>query len=329
MCGIVKGCILSGCSAAGVRPSFFPLSLRYNTGGVNIFLRSASFDAGGDRMDRTMYLLKYEYLKNSPVKNITFQSHDNYEIFYFHEGSGHYLIGDTIHVLTVGSLIIMHGMTLHTPFSQEPSLPYVRTLVNFDPAYFRMASEQLFGCKILEPFEMLGNGKVQLTDTEKAEFEAVLAIMNGLYNKQDAISYYRFHLALLDCLLLIYTYFQKPVAGTRGSLSGKAHHVQQVLYYLEQHYKEDLTLDRVAEHLHLNKHYLSRVFRQVTGMTLFEYLSIRRINQAKVLFLIEPDKTIADICYDIGFNNNSHFSRVFKQMVGMTPEHYRGKLKSQ
>lgn len=281
-------------------------------------------------MERKMYLLKYEYLKSSPVKNISFQSHDNYEIFYFHEGSGHYLIGDTIHALRPGTLIIMHGLTLHTPFSQEPSLPYIRTLVNFDPAYVRIASEQMFGFKILEPFEKLGNDKLVLNEQEKTEFEAVLAKMNELYNKpeSDDVSYNRFRLAFLDCLFLIYSYFQKPVADTRPALSGKAHHVQQVLRYLEQHFKEELTLDRIAENLHLNKHYLTRVFRQVTGMTLFEYLSVRRINQAKVLFLIKPDQTIAEICYDIGFNNNSHFSRVFKQLVGMTPERYRGKLKS-
>ncbi|MFC5649116.1 AraC family transcriptional regulator [Paenibacillus solisilvae] len=275
-----------------------------------------------DASKDSFYLLKYEYKKSSPARAGSFQSHDNYEIFYFHEGQGNYLIGDRIHSLVPGTLIIMHGMTLHSPSSLEGH-PYVRTLINFDPTYIRAASEQLFDVDALEPFVRLSNYMIRLESAEKAEFETILAKMDRLYSLREPAASDRFRLAFLDVLFVIYGLLQKPVLEQSRHAKEKDQHVGQALAYLEQHFRDEVTLAQLERELHLNRSYLSRIFRKVTGVTIFNYLYRRRINQAKIEFLIEPNRSVTDICYLSGFSNLSHFSRVFKQLEGISPNEYR------
>ncbi|MFE5318024.1 AraC family transcriptional regulator [Paenibacillus sp. NPDC056579] len=275
-----------------------------------------------------LYLLQYEYLKDVPVPEGHFQSHDNYEIFYFHEGKGNYLIGDKIHVLMPGTLIVMHGLTLHMPKSFDGH-PYVRTLLNFDPGYFRAASEHVFSINPLEPFERLGNYKVQLNDADRAEFEDLLHKMNRLYRATDAVSHERFRVVCLEMLFFICQVLMKSGDEEVTFPSEKEQHVQNALTYIEKNYMTDICLDQLEEYLHINKYYLVRIFRETTGMTMFHYIYKRRINQAKILFLLEPEKSVTDVCYSIGFKNHSHFSKVFKQWEGKTPDQYRRLLKSQ
>ncbi|WP_433620365.1 AraC family transcriptional regulator [Paenibacillus cellulositrophicus] len=274
------------------------------------------------------YLLKYEYLKRVPVTAGNFQSHDHYEIFYFHEGKGQYLIGDKIHVLKPGTLIVMHGLTLHMPKSFEGH-PYVRTLLNFDPGYFRAASEHVFSINPLQPFERLRNYKVQLSMEEQGEFEEMLRKLNRLYSAPDAVSHERFRVLCLDALFFICQVLMKPVTEEAGFPSEKEQHAQNALSYIEKHYMTDIRLDQLQENLHINKYYLVRIFQEVTGMTIFHYIYRRRINQAKILFLLDPEKSVTDICYETGFKNHSHFSKVFKQWEGKTPTQYRRLVKSQ
>ena len=80
------------------------------------------------------------------------------------------------------------------------------------------------------------------------------------------------------------------------NLIEKELHVGQALAYLEQHYRDEVTLAQLERDLHLNRSYLSRLFRKVTGVMIFHYLYRRRINQAKMEFLLEPDRSVTDIC---------------------------------
>ena len=110
--------------------------------------------------------------------------------------------------------------------------------------------------------------------------------------------------------------------------SDKEQHVRDaVIRFLEAHYEQDVTLDDIAGALHLTKPYLSNLFKEVTGTTVFKYLYNRRINQAKMLFRLEPERTVSDVCSVVGFQHLAHFSRLFKATVESSPEVYRKTIK--
>lgn len=83
-----------------------------------------------------------------------------------------------------------------------------------------------------------------------------------------------------------------------------------------------VTREGIASHVHLNAAYLSRIFKKETGQSLMDYIIDEKIKQAKVL-LIESRTRISDICEALGYENFSHFSKMFKRVSGMTPQEYR------
>ncbi len=98
--------------------------------------------------------------------------------------------------------------------------------------------------------------------------------------------------------------------------------LEKVTMYIEDHIGEDLTLTRLADISYLNPSYLSRIFKQKYGNSLTEYISSRRIQEAKKQ-LAETTKKIHDIALDVGYLSVPSFNRVFKKMVGMSPVEYR------
>lgn len=99
------------------------------------------------------------------------------------------------------------------------------------------------------------------------------------------------------------------------------------------HRPEELSLSRMAEITYFNPAYLSRLFHQLTGETLSEYVSAARIRRANQLLQDSANK-IGDIGEAVAFSSSANFSRFYKKMMGCTPQEYReslvrGKLKKQ
>ena len=97
---------------------------------------------------------------------------------------------------------------------------------------------------------------------------------------------------------------------------------KKAIRYISQNFAGNITLEDVAEHVHLNAAYFSSLFKQSTGSTFREYLNMVRIEESKRL-LTTTDYSILDIALATGFEDQSYFSKVFKKHTGLTPKQYR------
>ncbi|WP_225446153.1 AraC family transcriptional regulator [Paenibacillus rhizovicinus] len=285
----------------------------------------------GSEMPLTMQWqqpIELMYRNDLPMPGAQFHSHAFYEMYYFQEGECNYLIGDKLITLQPGDLILMHGMTLHCP-NPSPEKPYIRTIIHMDPAYVHRILQPDTATMLLKPFENLRNIRISLSPADQAELEMLLAEMNRLYKRTNEagvrMSYDRFVIRVIELLHLIRDWCVAPV-NDREHRSLKEQHVQSVISYLEDHYALEITLDDIAGALHLTKPYLSNMFKDVTGTTVFKYLYNRRINQAKMMFRLEPRQSVSDVCRAVGFHQLPHFSRLFKTTVGESPESYRRRM---
>ncbi len=95
-----------------------------------------------------------------------------------------------------------------------------------------------------------------------------------------------------------------------------------LLKYVDQNYKENITLSTAAKELHLNANYVSQLFKKEAGVTFVYYITQKRLECAKNL-LTTTQKTITDIAIEVGFNDYFYFIKTFKKSVGMTPGQYR------
>ncbi|MDF2724648.1 MAG: AraC family transcriptional regulator [Paenibacillus sp.] len=267
------------------------------------------------------YLEAYYSEVGSKMK---FHSHSHFEIYYFHGGKANYLIGDKIIVLAPGDLILMNGMTLHCP-NVDTSVPYKRTIVHFDPSYMKLFADIPLAVNVLQPFYELKNHRIHVQHPIRGEVEALLNRMCLLSREEGKLAGDRLIITLLDLLLLVWEMCQTSTVPSVFP-SDKERHAQKIIDYVEAHYQDDLHMEQLESELHLNKYYLSKLFREVTGATIFDYLYHRRINQAKIHFLLERGVSVTEVCYKVGFKHPSHFTRMFKSRVGCTPEQYRKQL---
>ncbi|MCI6005661.1 MAG: response regulator [Blautia sp.] len=115
--------------------------------------------------------------------------------------------------------------------------------------------------------------------------------------------------------------FQKE-AAYYGQENGSSDVVQKIVTYIKMHYKEDLSLQNLAERAHFSTSYLSSRIKQRTGMTYSEYLMSLRMEEA-VRLLLYTDRKVVDIVKDCGFNDSSYFNRIFRKRYNLSPEKYR------
>ncbi|AYB45633.1 AraC family transcriptional regulator [Paenibacillus lautus] len=261
------------------------------------------------------------YYNEQPLSGGKFHSHAFYEIYYFHEGRCTYLIGDSVFTLKPGDLLLMNGLTLHCP-NVEPDSRYVRSILHFDPAWICKGLSETAKSILLDPFETLRNHRMTLTGENREEFEGMLADIHRLSSSTAGFRQERMTLRIQEMMYVIADWCQAAVQD-HDSISEKERHVQHVVSFVEENYMLDLTLEGIARDMHITKHYLSSLFKEVTGTTVFKYVYHRRINQAKIMLRLHPHLSITEISQASGFKHLAHFSRMFKAMVGTTPEYYR------
>lgn len=99
----------------------------------------------------------------------------------------------------------------------------------------------------------------------------------------------------------------------------------RAMAYMRERFGEELSLEDVAEHVHLNPYYFSKVFKQQTGETFIDYVTRLRIDKAKEL-MKDGELSMKEVCYSVGYKDPNYFSRVFKKVTGVTPSEYRSQL---
>ncbi|TWV10574.1 helix-turn-helix transcriptional regulator [Bacteroidaceae bacterium HV4-6-C5C] len=98
--------------------------------------------------------------------------------------------------------------------------------------------------------------------------------------------------------------------------------VQKVQKFIADHYQEEIRLSTLADMVGMTSVSFSRFFRLRTGKTLSDYILDIRLGFASRM-LVDSTRTIAEICYDSGFNNLSNFNRMFKRQKGCPPKEFR------
>ncbi len=124
----------------------------------------------------------------------------------------------------------------------------------------------------------------------------------------------------LNCLLssLVLRHGDEPPNPRRVGLPSDA--IKRACAFIGENYARDLSLRQVAEAVHLSPFYFQRLFLGKTGVSPHDYLVQYRIRQARGL--LSKGRSIAEVALDTGFVDQSHFTRSFKRVMGVTPGAY-------
>ena len=261
------------------------------------------------------------------------ESHSVYEIYVFTEGECKYFIHDQIYDLQPGDIILLDGFTLHKANTPSPDT-YVRSMVHFSPAWLEKFLPAMGIPNLLDPFKRRNNCILRtgfdesgryVDDKIKGIAEQLREIDLEFQSTGQINEMLKSELTLnfLQLLLKLYKMSEGKDMRVKRKKTEKKRHAENIATWINQHFSEKVSLERISEEQNLNKYYISHVFKEVTGYTVMQYVMECRLAQAKYLLEMRLDQSLEEIFLSTGFESGAHFSRFFKEKTGMTPTKYR------
>lgn len=242
-------------------------------------------------------------------------SHSSYEIFILKSEKATFFAEGTIYPMQKDDVIIFNNKELHN-ISFDNTQPYERVVINFNPIITLPYDTEKY--KILSTFHSRKNGKnnyIPREMLEKTAFYEILEKMLTVVASSEAYS--DIYLQTLFIQLLIEMNNASSLSEIKDYPRLSNEKTRKILSYINDHLTEDLSLEYVAEEFHISKSNLCHLFKTVTGFSVKQYVTYRRIALAQK-FLSEGYSTL-EASVAAGFNDYSNFYKTFKKFMGKPP----------
>ena len=162
-------------------------------------------------------------------------------------------------------------------------------------------------------------GRAVFEPSENGDFTSVLDELISLSKSSDYMRDMLINEKLSTLLRLVMAESWHP---EDKALPVKKASVLEVKAFLDENYKDQITLDLLCAKFYISKHYLTHSFKEQFGMSITSYLLSVRITHAKQLLRF-TNKSVEEIGYEVGIGAPHYFSRVFKEVEGLSPVQYR------
>lgn len=265
-----------------------------------------------------------KYSMNSNNKAHVWHYHQEIEMVFVNGGAGKRQIGSHISYYTDGDLILIGSNLPHCGFTDYNTGNKNETVIQMKPDFLgaRFLDLQETKC-IQELFDKARGGiafgneikKVVGKQIEKMEgllpFERLLALLAVLKELQNSTDY-------------------RILNASGFSLETQVQdndRINMVLNYVKDNFKTPISLENVAAMASMTVPSFCRYFKKMTKKTFTAFVNEYRVVHASKL-LAEKPTSIANICYESGFNNFSHFNKLFKEFTGKNASQYRKELNS-
>lgn len=256
----------------------------------------------------------------NPTQDFLHHYHDCFELYYLYSGERYYFIQDKTYHVTSGSFVLIHPNEIHRT-GNLGNFGYDRMIIHFNK---ELLEDYLAVEASVNPYKTLEE-EVHLISLEPQEqnfIETLLHIMEEEYSKNNYRENTYIKLTLLQLLLFLNNCKPNRQDAALTEINNTQKLMFEILGYINNNFSKDITLEFISDKYYLSTFYFSRTFKEVTGFHFVEYLNNVRIKEAKKL-LLNSTLTINEIASVTGFNSNTHFGRVFKQITGCSPSAYK------
>lgn len=207
---------------------------------------------------------------------------------------------------------INYNLTLNNLDTWDPDVP---DNINQDRFYVKIFIERDSGFK----------GHIQLGFESDKRIGEYLIKLDRELKLQDSVSWpCRSRTFLFELLFYLIQIYREPSASL-SVLSAKDQFSDRVIRYLGCHYHEKITIPDLCRRFETNRNTLSERFVSETGRSVISYLTDLRISMA-CMMLRDSELDIEEIGYRVGFNDTTHFRRVFKKNTKLSPREYRDRF---
>lgn len=278
---------------------------------------SPTFEAVSPGIGSSFTCLKF--LRNENIKSHIWHYHPEIELIFVCGGSGKRQIGSNISYFTDGDLILIGSNLPHCGMTNENTKNDYEVVIQF-PVDF-------LGSDFWKATEM--NRILSMLETAKSGIVFGEEVKNALKTRIEALTEAT---SLNKLLILIEILDELSHTNDYKILNASKYYLQTqkedndriniIFNYVKDHFKEQITLETVAELSNMTVPSFCRYFKKITNKTFTQFVNEYRITHSLKL-LAEQPMSITEVCYDSGFNNFSYFNKTFKEHTQMSPSQYR------
>ena len=249
--------------------------------------------------------------------------HPEIELVYVNKGKGKRHIGNHLSYFNNSQLILLGANLPHHGFTDRFTTRGSETIVQFKPDFL---GESLINMPemgaIKSLFEKAKKGILYSTEIKKIVGPKIESLLD--YNGFDRILKF---LEVLNDLASSNDYTFLNVDGFGFETSPQDSAKIDIIYkHINNNFQRPITLDEIADVASMTVPAFCRYFKKATGKTFTKLVNEYRVVNATKL-LSESQNSITDICYECGFNNFSHFNKIFKDFTGKSASKYRSEMK--
>lgn len=234
-------------------------------------------------------------------------THNHVELFYIVGGKGQFQIENQRYPVSANHLVLINAGVTHTEVSLDANpLEYIVLGiegVDLVPKDGTDGKHCIINCK--------GSAEVPY---------CLRNILTEMERRQPG--YEEASQAFMEILLIHLTRSAALCLPSAPKNTNTNHQCAAVRRYIDQHFKEPLSLELLAQQAHVNKYYLAHTFKEEYGVSPIRYMIARRLEESMYL-LTETDLSLSQIAQMLGFSSLSYFSQVFRRTQGQSPLEYR------
>jgi AraC-like DNA-binding protein len=256
-----------------------------------------------------------------PNPLVRWHYHEEYELHLIVESRGKVFVGDYIGQFAPGHLVLTGPRLPHNWISTDvpPEGIALRDVVlQFADAPLRRAAALIPEIAAALPVLERARHGIEFFGLSELARERMAAIKQA-----SALARFALFCELLDALARCTDYRLLSTVQLQSFDDDAAlARISGIVDYLSVHYCENFSMAELSRRVGMSESSFSRSFRRATGNSFTDFVNRLRINKACQL-LMETDRYITNVCYDVGFNNVANFNRRFLQVKGMTPKEFR------
>lgn len=269
------------------------------------FVYTPDAKASGDPLNaRLLYVTSAKY--EGDWESL-YHSHGFSELFLVLGGRGQFLAGGERYDVGPNDLVIINPQVEHAEYSMA-SAPLEYVVLGIDGLQFFSRDNALSAFSVIR----LPGASSRI----RLYIEQLLREVQEKHYGREAICQY-----LLNIILVLILGYQKVDISITAARNISAE-CAAVKNYIDNHFREPITLEDLAEAAHQNKYYVAHMFKDAFGISPIRYLTERRVEESRYL-LTDTSYVISEIAAITGFSSSSVFSQTFRRIVGMSPNEFR------
>ena len=264
------------------------------------------------------------YYSDRNIPDVKQHTHDYYEFYFFLQGNIIMYIGDTAFAPTPGTMIVIPPAIPHHIRLIDSKIPYRRIVFWVTENFLNTLSKISEDYKFLAEKALINNSySHHFTDIEFNTIQGkVFTLIDEIHSNRfgrDA----KILISVSDFMLSINRMVYESLTPSANDNNADTLY-QSIILYIENHIDENLSLNLLAEKLHVSKYHISHIFTEINGLPLHKYITKKRLEMCRNAILSGED--ISNVANTYGFSDYSVFYRAFVKEYGKSPKKYKNEI---